>query len=210
MMNRRGARRSTDWKDRRERLARAQADAAGAGAELSPERARAVMDERARLLARRAPDVQPSGTVLEVLTFALGRERYAIETTYIREVVRLADLTPVPAAPDFVAGVTNYRGQVLCVVDLRVVLAAPAGKLSDLSMLIVLGIDAVEFGVLADQAEEIRRIDLGGVAAASAAGPGARPEHLLGVTPQGLTIVDGASLLRTPRLFVNQADTPSA
>jgi purine-binding chemotaxis protein CheW len=167
------------------------------------------MDERARMLARK-PAVEPAGDLLEVLTFRLGRESYGIETKYTREVVRLADLTPIPGAPAFVAGLTNYRGQVLCVVDLRILLAARVGSLSDLSRLIVLGIDTIEFGVLADQVDDISHLALGDVTAPSGAGIGAGAEYLIGITPQALTIVNGESLLRASTLFVDHGETTTA
>jgi hypothetical protein len=110
----------TDWAEVRARLDRAGAATAEA-LRLSPERARAVLEERARALAR-VPPAEYAGAVLEVVTFDLAGERYALETRHVRAVVRLGEHTPVPGAPDFLVGVLNLRGEVLAVMDLGKVL----------------------------------------------------------------------------------------
>jgi len=63
----------------RKRLARATA-ATEEGVTLSPERARALMEERARELARLPPEAARDTEILEVVCFALANERYAVET----------------------------------------------------------------------------------------------------------------------------------
>ena len=53
-----------------------------------------------------------------MLLFGLGTERYGIEAGRIREVVPSIPVRPVPHAPPFLAGLFNYRGMVLPVLDL--------------------------------------------------------------------------------------------
>lgn len=195
-------RQAIDWADVRERLARAQA-AATAALEPPPERVRALMDERARRLAR--PPAQSEETdAIAVMTFALGTERYAIETEYVREVVRLADFSPVPGAPDFVLGVTNLRGEVLCLVDLRTFFDVPSKRLTELSRIVVVGMETAEFGILVDEAFEMATLRPNDIVPPPESVAGIGRECLLGVTREALIVLDGAALLRDPRLFVNQ------
>src|SRR3989304_5476286 len=106
-----------DWQEVRQRLARATAATTHALA-LSPEQAKAVMDQRARVLSR--PPVEPHSATnpLEVVTFSLGNEEYALETRFVCEIVRVGNWTPVPGTPDFFIGITNLRGDFLALVDL--------------------------------------------------------------------------------------------
>ncbi|HTE55582.1 MAG TPA: chemotaxis protein CheW [Kofleriaceae bacterium] len=53
-----------------------------------------------------------------VIVFALGQARYAIELRWVREVFTLGPVTPVAHAPDAVAGVVNYRGAIMTILDL--------------------------------------------------------------------------------------------
>lgn len=196
-----------DWQAVHERMARAQAETRSALA-LPPERAAAVMDERARLLARSPADAKPSGEVLELLTFALGRERYAIETRFVREVTRLLDFTPVPGAPEFVLGITNLRGEVLAIIDLRKFFGATEKGLTDLSRLVVLGTAATEFGVLADAVHAIDRLSAAEVLDAPESIAGIGREYLRGVTRRALIVIEGDVLLDDARFVVTQGEAP--
>lgn len=53
------------------------------------------------------------------LVFSLAGVRYAIPTTNVMEVGRLPSVTRVPNVPPWVMGVTNRRGDIISVVDLR-------------------------------------------------------------------------------------------
>jgi chemotaxis-related protein WspB len=53
-----------------------------------------------------------------LLLFTLGQHRYALEARRVIEVVPLAELKEIPRAPDYVAGVLNYRGTPVPVLDI--------------------------------------------------------------------------------------------
>jgi purine-binding chemotaxis protein CheW len=203
-------REAIDWARVRRRLARA-IEITEAAERLSPERAREVMDERARALAHVPAEPAAAGT-FEVVVFERGGERYAVETGYVREVRRLADLTPLPGAGDLVAGVTNLRGQILVVFDLNGLLggARVAGGEAEGSRTVVLGAGRAEFGILADAVHEVAVLREDRVLGADALDTGGGRECVRGVTADGLIVLDGASLLRDPRLFVDQAEEGGA
>jgi purine-binding chemotaxis protein CheW len=194
-----------DWKATRERLDRALA-ATSAALEPSPERTRALLDERAKALAQVTPRKEP-GTVLEALAFSLGTERYAIATRYVREVGRLMDLTPVPGLPPHFLGVTNLRGEILAVADLHQLFGVRQRGLSDRSQLIVLGTERPELGLLADEAQALVELPLKALLAPLAHDPGIGREAVVGVTQEALVVLDGSRLLAEPRLFVDQRHT---
>ncbi len=60
-----------------------------------------------------------------VIVFALGGSRYAVELRWVREVVTLGFVTPVPTAPASIGGVANLRGAVTPVLDVRGAAQAP-------------------------------------------------------------------------------------
>jgi purine-binding chemotaxis protein CheW len=195
-----------DWQQVRTRLAEAM-EATQASIHLSPERARAVLEERARLLARVPPAPPAAGEVFQVVSFSLGDERYAIETRYVREVVRLRDYAPLPGAPAFVFGALNLRGEVLAVMDLRPFCGVPQRSPTDLARVLVLGSTRAEFGILTDATQEVIAIGREDVLEAPASVSGTAREYLLGVTSEALIVLDGAVLLRDGRLFIDQGDS---
>ncbi len=67
-----------------------------------------------------------SGTLLEVARFRSGGQEYALETRFVHEVLRGAELTPCPGAPPVLRGLTLLRGEVLPVVELAPLFGRPA------------------------------------------------------------------------------------
>ena len=192
-----------NWPQIHERLERARR-ALERGFELSPERQRELLKERARLLARPPQAVAPPEERLEVIEFRLGQTHYAIETQFAREVWSLRELTPVPCTPAFVRGVVNVRGRILSVLDLRRFFDLPLGGLSDLNKVIILRAAALEFGILADQVLGVRLLPVSELHAVTAAQAGIQAEYVRGVTGDTLLVLAADRLLADPRLIVRE------
>jgi chemotaxis-related protein WspB len=63
------------------------------------------------------------------ILFQIGRDRYVLSASAIIEVLPLMNLKSVPGAPTGVAGLLNYRGVPVPVIDLNeMVLAKPAAR----------------------------------------------------------------------------------
>lgn len=169
------------------------------------DRRREVLDARARLLAR-VPDEPPrAGEVLELVGFVLAGERYGIESRFVREVARLTRFTPVPGTPAFILGVTNLRGEILALFDLRHLLGVVAEGVTDLGRIVVLGENRREFGLLADAASEILRVPGASLAQTETAWG---RKYVRGVSPEGVVVLSGETLLSDPQLTIDRAQNP--
>ena len=60
------------------------------------------------------------------LLFYLDKDRYVIRATDINEIVPLVKLTRIPKTPDYVAGMFNYRGTAVPVIDMRRLANSPS------------------------------------------------------------------------------------
>lgn len=80
----------------------------------------------------------------------LGEARYALDLAAIAEVVPVPATTRVPDQPPWLSGVANWRGRVLPVVDIRMLMGVTAIPLATSSRLVVLAEDDVLVGVLAE------------------------------------------------------------
>jgi purine-binding chemotaxis protein CheW len=123
-------------------------------------------------------------------------------------VVRASDVTPVPGVPSFVLGVTNLRGEIVAVLDLRALFDLPARGLTDLARLIVVGAGQPEFGLLVDETREIRSLPRAALLPPPGSLSGIGRESLLGVTDAALVVLDGAALLADTRLYVEHTPLP--
>ena len=61
----------------------------------------------------------------ELMVFSLGRQRFALPLAVVRRVVRAAEVTAIPNAPDVVSGVIDVQGEVIAVLDVRARLGQP-------------------------------------------------------------------------------------
>lgn len=80
----------------------------------------------------------------------LGMSRFAVAMDSVAEVVSVPRLSRMPAAPVWLAGVANWRGRVLPVLDLRVLVGVDQTPLASTARLVVLAHGPLEAGVLAD------------------------------------------------------------
>ena len=201
--------REVDWQELRRRLAKIAA-AGDEATELSADCARAVMDQRARALARSAAPLPQPGERIELVTVALANERYGIEARFVREVARLTGLTPVPGLPDFLVGLTSLRGEILLIVDIRKFFSVASRGLTDLSRLVVLGTERVEFGVLVDQVYEVTTVAVADLRDPPEFVTGIDRAYLRGVTSEALVVLDAARLLEDSRIFVDHGRETNA
>jgi purine-binding chemotaxis protein CheW len=174
----------------------------GTPAPAPPRDDRAILEARARALARRLDDVAPRVGV-EMLSFSLAREQFAVPSRYVFAVFPLAELVPLPGATPPVVGLTRWRGDVLTILDLRRLIANVTGALDDLSRVIVIGDAYPQFGILADVVREMIAIDLN---ALHRVPDGRRGETrmLLGITSDAIHVIDA------PALMARQADVHAA
>lgn len=59
------------------------------------------------------------GDVIQLVSFKLGSEEFAVDILRVQEIIRLMEITRVPRSPEFIKGVINIRGRVIPVMDLR-------------------------------------------------------------------------------------------
>lgn len=183
-----------DWEHARQRLARADRVISGDSTQ-SPEEARRVLEERARELAR--PIIgDAEADSIEVLTFALGGERFALEARFVLAATRLEHITIIPSAEPPLVGLTAWRGELLTLFDLRILTGTSARALSDLSWVVVLGEGSAAFGVLVDALHPVVRLPIAEIQPLP--GPIRRArEHVGGVTSEALLVLDAGGLIRT-------------
>lgn len=66
-----------------------------------------------------AADAAQTDDAEQYLTFVLGTEEYAVEILRVEGIQGWEAATPIPNSPDYVLGVTNLRGAVVPIIDLR-------------------------------------------------------------------------------------------
>lgn len=163
-----------------------------------------IFRRRAKALAAEPPRGQPVRPSLDAVAFQLAHETYAVESIYVREVLPLRELTPLPSAPAFVLGLANVRGQILSVIDLRVLFDLPRKESGAATKLIVLRAADMEVGVLADAVAGALSVPLDEIRPALPTMTGFRERCLRGIGGESLVILAANRLLADEAIVVNQ------
>ena len=161
-----------------------------------------VLKTRAKNLAQEPEEKAIAEEYLEVVEFLLAYEKYGIESSYVREVYPLKELTPLPCTPPFVLGVINVRGQILSVIDIKKFFDLPEKGLTDLNKVIILHSDSMEFGILADVILGVRNVSPSELQPSLPTLTGIRQEYLKGVTTERMVILDAEKLLSDKKIII--------
>jgi purine-binding chemotaxis protein CheW len=191
----------TEKRDARLRLAEL-STTVGTEKAMPPDKAKAILEERARALAR-STEVE-TGETMQLVVFSLANETYGIATDYVREVQPLRDVSPVPCTPHFVVGVINIRGAIYSVIDIREFFGVPKQEITDLTKVILVYAAGLEVGILADDVSGAQNIPLGELRAPLDTRAGLKEEYVQGVTRDMLIILNLEALLRDERIIVRE------
>ncbi len=192
-----------DWSTVRQRMERVRVALDDAAVSTPAEKA-AILKARARALAREPAAAQRPEHSIDMVEFMLGYERYALDSTYVREVHPLKDITPLPGTPAFVAGIINVRGQIVSVIDLKQFFDLPRKGLTDLNRVIILDDGQMKFGLLVDAVIAVQRLGLADVQPALPTLTGVRADYLHGVTTQRTIVLNAARMLADQKLICGQ------
>jgi len=174
------------------------------GREPDPDEKKKILKTRAKALAQESKGKETAENYIEVVEFLLAYEKYGIESSYVREIYPLKELTPMPCTPPFVLGVINVRGQILSVIDIKKFFDLPEKGLTDLNKVIILQSDRMEFGILADVVLGVRNVLLSELQPSLPTLTGIREEYLKGVTGERVVILDAEKLLSDKKITVHE------
>lgn len=96
---------------------------------------------------------------VEVLTFNIAGETFAIEAVKVQEILDLLPETAVPGAKPFVASVINFRGKVIPLADIRLAFGMEATERTIDSRIVVVELlledEATLVGIRTDKVNEV-------------------------------------------------------
>ncbi len=92
------------------------------------------------------------------LTFRLQNIPFAIPLGDVRRVIHFQKTTPVPGDNPYFAGVINWQGRLLTIVDIRPFFSLPAATLAEKNTAIITDVQGLEAGVLCDAVLNIKKL----------------------------------------------------
>jgi purine-binding chemotaxis protein CheW len=95
----------------------------------------------------------------QLVVFDLAGEHYGVDIAAVESIIKIQPITVVPRAPQFVEGVTNLRGKVLPVIDLRKRLGLPHEAPARDARIVVVEMGGATVGMVVDGVTEVLRIN---------------------------------------------------
>ncbi len=135
------------------------------------------------------------GSALKVLSLTLDDQLFALEASCVREILDVAPITGVPAAPPFANGLINVRGKIVPLADLRHALGMTRRPQTIDTRIVVIEIDLAgdltTVGILADKVHEVADIPQDCIEETPRVGMAWRPEFVrcIGKRADGFVIV---------------------
>ena len=94
----------------------------------------------------------------QLVVFDLANEHYGVNIGAVESIIKMQPITAVPRAPSFVEGVTNLRGTVLPVIDLRQRFGLLAEEETKETRIVVVEMGGMTVGMVVDGVSEVLRV----------------------------------------------------
>jgi len=149
-----------------------------------------------------------NSNIKHYISFSLAGEFFAIDVQHVVQVLEATSFTPVPQAPLYLKGVTNFNGKIIPVVNLHEKFGFSEPEDKSHQLIIILNVlfqkTEVEIGILVDNSDEVYAMDAGEVKPYPVSGDPEKAAFIEGVIKRKDKF---SFLLRVDNLFENKEMT---
>jgi purine-binding chemotaxis protein CheW len=103
------------------------------------------------------------GEIVQLIVFNLGDEEFGANINQVIEIINVGSITPIPDSPDFIKGVTNVRGEIAVIIDLKELFLFRTKKEVESKHTIITEQGKNLFGLMVDEVTEVLRIPETGI-----------------------------------------------
>ena len=100
---------------------------------------------------------------VQIVVFDLDKEEYGVPINDLREIIKMADITSVPDAPEFIRGILNLRGKIVVIVDLEKKFDLKRENKVLSKHIIITEIEDASYGVIVDEVAEVLRVPVSAI-----------------------------------------------
>ncbi len=94
----------------------------------------------------------------QLVVFELANEFYGIDIAVVESIIKMQAITQLPQTPCYIKGVTNLRGTVLPVIDLRTRFGLASQPDTKQTRVIIVTMGKIKVGVMVDDVSEVLRV----------------------------------------------------
>jgi len=93
------------------------------------------------------------------LKFLLDNTMFAIKIEYVEEILHIPKITEIPLTQDYILGLSNLRGNIIPIIDLKKRIKESNINFTELSRIIVVNINNQKTGLLIEAIKSIEEVD---------------------------------------------------
>jgi purine-binding chemotaxis protein CheW len=94
----------------------------------------------------------------QIVVFELGNEHYGLDISAVEGIIKMQSITRMPQAPSYVEGITNLRGVLIPIVDLRRRFGLPGKDWTKDTRIVVVYMKGLKVGMIVDGVSQVLRI----------------------------------------------------
>lgn len=91
----------------------------------------------------------------QFLTFAVANEIYGVGIDYIKEIIKVCNITKIPHSQNYLKGIINLRGDIIPVIDVRTRFQKEEKLYDELTCIIVIEFKGDTLGLIVDEVREV-------------------------------------------------------
>ena len=95
----------------------------------------------------------------QFVVFELAQESFGVPIEAVEGIIKQQKITSMPNLPDYIKGVTNLRGSIVPVLDLRKRFSLPLGSETNDTRIVIIRMDMISVGMIVDAVSEVLTID---------------------------------------------------
>jgi len=117
----------------------------------------------------------------EFLVFALGAEAYGLDILKVQEIRGYEKVTQIANSPDYLKGVTDLRGVIVPIVDMRLLLKVGKAEFTPQTVVIILNLGARVVGMVVDSVSDVLTLAAEQISPAPQLGGTVNTDYLTGI-----------------------------
>ncbi len=102
--------------------------------------------------------VSRGGEEEHLVIFTLGKELYGVTIHSVESIIKLQAITEVPRTASYILGVTNLRGTVVPVLDLRKRFNLLSSENSSNTRIVIVNAEGAKVGIVVDEVTEVLKV----------------------------------------------------
>lgn len=173
---------------------------------LSEDEKRSILRDRAKMLAQSEEEhAVDASDQLYLFEFVLNDEHFAFDTKFVREVLSArTSVAAIPCTPKFVAGVLNVRGEIITVLNTRLLFGIDSRKITALDKIIIVSDGNSQMGFLVDSVVGISETSKRSIQPPLSNVSSQQARFVAGITSQPLVVINVEALINDQSIVVDE------